>query len=69
MQSAYYGENKLFKLLSSKASMSILSENIQIINAKFDEFSSFDDRGNTHNPFRAILLQECWIDDSTCAID
>ena len=65
--SAYYGENKFSKLLSSKAGMSILSGNIQSINAKFDEFSSFVDRVNTHNPISAILLQECWIDDS--AID
>ena len=63
--SAYYGKNEL--LLSSKAGMSILSGNIQSINAKFDEFSSFVDRVNTHNPISAILLQECWIDGS--AID
>ena len=47
--------------------MSIISGNIQSINAKFDEFSSFIDRVNTDNPISAILLQECWIDDS--AID
>ena len=47
--------------------MSVLSGNIQSSNAKFDEFSSFVDRVNTHNPISAILLQECWIDDS--AID
>ena len=65
--SAYYGENEFSKLLSSKAGMSIISGNIQSINAKFDGFSSFVDRVNTHNPISAILLQECWIDDS--AID
>ena len=65
--SSYYGENEFSKLLSSKAGMSILSGNIQSINAKFDEFSSFVDRVNTHNPVSAILLQECWINDS--AID
>ena len=65
--SAYYGENEFSKLLSSKAGMSILSGNIQSINAKFDEFSSFVDRVNTLNPISAILLQECWIDDN--AID
>ena len=65
--SAYNGENEFSKLLSSKAGMSILSGNIQSINAKFDEFSSFVDRINTLNPISAILLQECWIDDS--AID
>ena len=65
--SAYYGENEFSKLLSSKAGMSILSGNIQNINAKFDEFSSFVDRVYTHYPISAILLQECWIDDN--AID
>ena len=57
--SAYYGENEFSKLLSSKAGMSILSGNIQSINAKFDEFSSFVDRVNTHSPISAILLQKC----------
>ena len=65
--SAYYGEKEFSKMLSNKAGMSILSGNIQSINAKFDEFSSFVDRVNTHNPISAILLQECWIDDN--AID
>ena len=65
--SAYYGENKFSKMLSNKAGMSILSGNIQSINAKFDEFSSFINRLNTHNPISTILLQECWIDDN--AID
>ena len=35
--SAYYGENEFSKLLPSKAGKSILSGNIQSINAKFDE--------------------------------
>ena len=61
--SAYYGKNEFSKLLSSKAGMSIISGNIQSINAQFDEFSSFVDRVNTHNPISAIVLQECWIND------
>ena len=65
--SAYYGDKEFSRLLSSKAGMSILGGNIQSINAKFVEFSSFVDRVNTHNLISAILLQECWIDDS--AID
>ena len=56
--SAYYDENEFSKLLSSKAGMSILSGNIQSINAKFNEFSSFVDK----LAISAILLQECWID-------
>ena len=52
--SAYYGEEEFSKLLSRKAGMSIISGNIQNINAKFDEFSSFVDRVNTHNPIGAI---------------
>ena len=55
--SAYYGENEFSKLLSSKAGMSILSGNIQSINAKFDKFSSFVDRVNTHNPISAICYR------------
>ena len=47
--------------------LSIISGNIQSINAKFDEISFFVDRVNTHNPISAISLQECSIDDS--AID
>ena len=65
--SAYYDENEFSKMLSNKSGISILRGNIQSINAKFDEFSSFVDRVNTHNPISAILLQECWIDDN--AID
>ena len=67
--SAYYGEKHFSNLylLSNISGMSILSGNIQSINAKFDEFSSFVDRVNTHNPISAILLQECSIDDN--AID
>ena len=37
--SAYYGDNEFSKMLSNKAGMSILSGNIQNINAKYDEFS------------------------------
>ena len=63
--SAYYGENEFSKLLSiSKVGMSLISGNIQSINAKFDEFSSFVDRVSTHNRISAILLQECWIGDN-----
>ena len=50
-------------MLSNKTGLSILSGNIQSINAKYDEFSSFVDRVNTTNPISAILLQECWIND------
>ena len=56
--SVYYGENEFSKLLLSRVGRSILSGNIQSNNAKFDEFSSFVDRVNTHNPISAILLQE-----------
>ena len=36
--SAYYGENEFSTMLTNKAGLSILSGNIQGINAKFDEF-------------------------------
>ena len=60
-------ENEFSKVLSSKTGMSMLSRNIRSINAKFEEFCSFADRVNTHNPISTILLQVCCIDDS--AID
>ena len=39
--SAYYGEDEFSKLLTNKAGYTILSINIQSINAKFDEFEAF----------------------------
>ena len=50
-------------MLASKAGLSILSGNIQSINAKFDEFQIFVTRVNTSHPISAICLQECWLDE------
>ena len=61
--SAYYVENELSTIFASKAGLSILSGNIQSINAKFDEFQSFVTRVNTSHPISAICLQECWLDE------
>ena len=63
--SAYYGENKFSTMLANKASLSILSGNIQSINAKFDEFQSFVLRVNTFHPISAIhvCLRECWFNE------
>ena len=61
--SAYFGENEFSTMLASKAGLSILSGNIQSINAKFDEFQSFVTRVNTSHPISAICLQECWLDE------
>ena len=49
--STYYGE-----LLTNKAGYTILSINIQSINAKFDEFEAFINRMNVTNPISAICL-------------
>ena len=49
-------------MLGYKAGLSILSENIQSINAKFDNFLSFISRVSTYHPISAICLQECWLD-------
>ena len=57
--SPYYGETDFSKLLVHKASFSILSLNIQSVNAKFDEFQLFVNRINLTNPIIAICLQEC----------
>ena len=61
--SAYYGENEFSTMLAYKAGLSILSGNIQSINAKFDDFESFVSRVNTSHPISAICLQECWLDE------
>ena len=61
--SPYYGETDFSKLLVHKAGFSILSLNIQSVNAKFDEFQLFVNRMNLTNPISAICLQECWLSD------
>ena len=61
--SHYYGETEFSKLLVRKPGLSILSVNIQSVNAKFDEFESFVSRMNLVNPISAICLQECWLGD------
>ena len=48
------------KRLVEKTGLSILSVNIQSVNAKFDEFQYFINRMNVTNPLSAICLQECW---------
>ena len=62
--SHYYGETEFSKLLVRKPGLSILSVNIQSVNAKFDEFESFVSRMNLVNPISAICLQECWLGDA-----
>ena len=59
--SPYYGETDFSKLLVHKAGFSILSLNIQSVNAKFDEFQLFVNRMNLTNPISVICLQECWL--------
>ena len=44
--SPYYNEIDFSKLLQKKGGLSILSVNIQCVNAKFDEFQAFVDRIN-----------------------
>ena len=44
--SAYYGESKFSTMLAYKAGLSILSGNIQCINAKFDDFQLLVSRVN-----------------------
>ena len=57
--SPYYSESDFSKHLNSKGGLSILSTNIQCVNAKFDEFQAFIDRINVKNPINVICLQEC----------
>ena len=57
-------EAHVIKLLVKKPGLSILSVNIQSVNAKFDKFESFVSRINLINPISAICLQECWLGDT-----
>ena len=66
-QSSYYGESEFSKLLNTKAGLSILSVNIQSINAKFDEFESFIDKVNQTHHISTICLQECWLSNTTAS--
>ena len=59
--SPYYNESEFSKLLNKKGGLSILSVNIQCVNAKFDEFQAFIDRINAIKPINVICLQECWL--------
>ena len=59
--SPYYGEADFTKLLIHMAGFSILSLNIQSVNAKFDKFQLFVNRMNLTNPISVICLQECWL--------
>ena len=59
--SPYYSETDFSKLLQKKDGLSILSVNIQCVNAKFDEFQAFVDRINVKSPINVICLQECWL--------
>ena len=59
--SPYYSESDFSKHINSKGGLSILSINIQCVNAKFDEFQAFIDRINVKNPINVICLQECWL--------
>ena len=62
--SAYYDETEFSKLLNKKAGLTILSVNIQCLNAKFDDLEYFIDRVNITNPISVICLQECWLKDN-----
>ena len=66
--SDYYGETEFSKLLNKKAGLTILSVNIQCMNAIFDDFESFIDRMNITNSILShnsvICLQECWSKDN-----
>ena len=59
--SPYYGETDFSKLLVHKAGFSILSLNIQSVNAKFDEFQLFVNRMNLTNPISVICRGVCRI--------
>ena len=59
--SPYYSESKFTKISSKKGGLSILSVNIQCVNAKFDEFQAFVNKIYVIKPINIICLQECWL--------
>ena len=52
---AYYDENEFSTMLANKAGLSILSGNVQYINAKFDEFQSFVSRAGADWEWKSHL--------------
>ena len=61
----YYVRNKQYYYYNI---FSVLSLNIQSINARFSELETFvDEQHNAQFKFNVICLQECWIRDQTYA--
>ena len=67
--SSYYDIDSFKKLISNHNNIfSVLSLNIQSINAKFSELETFvEELHNVQFKFNVICLQECWIRDQTDA--
>ena len=65
--SSYYDIDSFKKLISNRNNIfSVLSLNIQSINAEFSELETFvDELHNVQFKFNVICLQECWIRDQT----
>ena len=62
---SYYDFDQFSKLAKEKKTLSILSTNIQSVNAKCSELEAFIEELNTVNfKFSIICLQETWIDES-----
>jgi len=64
--SSYYDTNKLYSLIKHKKTcFSILSTNIQSLNAKFDELTIFiNDLKDKDFEFSAICIQESWLSEN-----
>ena len=67
--SSYYDIDSFKKVISNHNNIfSVLSLNIQSINAKFSELETFvEELHNVQFKFNVICLQECWIRDQTDA--
>ena len=65
--SSYYDIDSFKKLISNHNNIfSVLSLNIQSINAKFSELETFvEELLSVQFKFNVICLQECWIRDQT----
>ena len=63
--SSYYDTDSFKKLITNHNIFSVLSLNIQSINAKFSELETFvEELQNSQFKFNVICLQECWILDT-----
>ena len=60
----FYSEQQFTDLYSRRAGSSIISLNIQIINANYTEFKLLKERLNENIPLTVIYLNACWLEST-----